>query len=322
MKAEFIYGSSVVTLPADVKKFIKNASKTDLRVLIALAAGEGTSAEALARACDATESEIVESLAFWRGTGVVRTEDVARGQTAEPSRSPAAEPTVKASRMTSEEIARICGEHEDLKNTVDKCQRLFGKVFTYSESGVIVYLYDHLRLDCEYIVLLCSYCKNHGHDSVRYLEKTALSLFDRGIDNVEKLENHFISEAKKNDLEYKIRKLYGFGERALTAKESEYINTWANDWQLPFELIEAGYERMMSSISDPKLHYENKILKSWHDAGVKTVADIEKTDPPKSSAKSAQNKKAKPDPSFDIDEFFKLAVERGKTGSGREGGKQ
>lgn len=322
MKAEFIYGSSVVTLPADVKKFIKNASKTDLRVIVALAAGEGTSAEALARACDATEGEVIESLAFWRGTGIVRTEDVARGQTAEPSRSPAAEPTVKASRMTSEEIARICEEHTDLKNTVDKCQCLLGKVFTYSESGVIVYLYDHLRLDCEYIVLLCSYCKNHGHDSVRYLEKTALSLFDRGIDTVEKLEDYFVSEAKRSDLEYKIRKLYGFGDRALTAKESGYIDTWANDWQLSFELIEAGYERMMSSISEPKLHYENKILKSWHDAGVMTVADIEKADPQRSAEKSARKKKTEPDPSFDIDEFFKLAVERGKTGSGREGDKK
>ena len=37
MKVEFLYGTAVITLPADVKKHISRASQNDLRVLVACA---------------------------------------------------------------------------------------------------------------------------------------------------------------------------------------------------------------------------------------------------------------------------------------------
>ena len=316
MKAEFLYGTSVITLPADVKNFISRASQNDLRVLFALAAGAGASVGTLAKACDISAGEVTEALAFWRGAGIIKTADdiAAPDAPTTSAAAPAAINSPEPYQLTGEEIKRICGEHPDLKSTLDKCQQLFGKMFTYSESSVIVYLYDHLRLDCEYILLLCQYCMNHGHTSLRYFQKTALFLYDSGITNVEKLDEYISSESKRGELEYKVRKLYGMGERALTAKEKEYLNVWANEWNIPFELIEAGYERMMANISEPKIHYENKILKEWHEAGITKVDEINEKDPPKSKNKAGSDT-ARQSPGFDIDEFFKLAVERGKNGA-------
>lgn len=316
MKVEFLYGTAVITLPADVKKHISRASQNDLRVLVALAAGAAASADALARACDISVGEVTASLAFWRGAGIIKTTDYVAppAASAEPTAAPAAANEPAPYQMTGEEIERICSEHQDLKSTLDKCQQLYGKVFTYSEASVVVYLYDHLRLDCEYILLLCQYCVNHGQKSLRYFEKTALALYDKGIDSVEKLDDYISNESKRAELEYKVRKLFGFGERALTSKEKEHLNTWANEWNISFELVEAGYERMMANISEPKIHYENKILKAWHDAGINTVDEINEKDLPKSEKKSS-SKQTTSSPGFDIDEFFKLAVERGKNGA-------
>ena len=315
MKAEFLYGTSVVTLPADVRNFISRASQNDLRVLFALAAGAGASVNMLAKACDISVGEVTEALAFWRGAGIIKTTDDIATPAAPTSSAPApaAVNSPEPYQMTGEEIKRICDEHPDLKSTLVKCQQMFGKMFTYSESSVVVYLYDHLRLDCEYILLLCQYCVNHGHLSVRYFQKTALALYDKGINNVEKLDEFISNEARRSETEYKVRKLYGMGERALTSKEKEYLNVWANEWNVSFELIEAGYERMMANISEPKIHYENKILKEWHEAGITKIEDIDKKDPPKSRTRpSAETERQSP--GFDIDEFFRLAVERGKNG--------
>ena len=146
---------------------------------------------------------------------------------------------------------------------------------------------------------------------MRYFEKTALNLFDRGIDSTAKLEKYFIDESRRGELEFVVRRLYGMGDRALTATEKEYLRVWTSDWDVGAELVEAGYEEMMKNINFPKMSYENKILKNWHDAGVKTVADAKG----KGLIGAAKQGKKTAEPSFDLGEFFELAVQRGKAES-------
>ena len=308
MKIEFNFGTSVLALPADVKRYISNAGKSELAVLLAVSGGGEADVSAVASLCNLTEAEVTEALAFWRGAGIINTD----ATSSEKKESVAAKaPSPKSYSMTGMEIERVCGENPTLRTTIEKCQTIFGKVVGTSESGVFVYLYDHLRLDCEYILLLASYCKRTGHDSVRYFEKTALSLFDRGIDTVGKLEKYFMDENRRGELEGIVRRLYGMGARALTSTEKEYLRVWSSEWDTSEELIEAAYEEMMKNLPAPKMSYENKILKNWHDAGVKTVAEAKE----KGLIGAAKPGKSDNGPSFGLGEFFELAVQRGKAES-------
>lgn len=308
MKIEFNFGTSVLALPADVKRYISGAGKSELAVLLAVSGGGEADVSAVASLCNLTEAEVTEALAFWRGAGIINTD----ATSSEKKESVAAKaPSPKSYSMTGMEIERVCGENPTLRTTIEKCQTIFGKVFGTSESGVFVYLYDHLRLDCEYILLLASYCKRTGHDSVRYFEKTALSLFDRGIDTVGKLEKYFMDENRRGELEGIVRRLYGMGARAFTSTEKEYLRVWSSEWDTSEELIEAAYEEMMKNLPAPKMSYENKILKNWHDAGVKTVAEAKE----KGLIGAAKPGKSDNVPSFDLGEFFELAVQRGKAES-------
>ena len=308
MKIEFNFGTSVLALPADVKRYISNAGKSELAVLLAVSGGGEADVSAVASLCNLTEAEVTEALAFWRGAGIINTD----ATSSEKKESVAAKaPSPKSYSMTGMEIERVCGENPTLRTTIEKCQTICGKVFGTSESGVFVYLYDHLRLDCEYILLLASYCKRTGHDSVRYFEKTALSLFDRGIDTIGKLEKYFMDENRRGELEGIVRRLYGMGARALTSTEKEYLRVWSSEWDTSEELIEAAYEEMMKNLPAPKMSYENKILKNWHDAGVKTVAEAKE----KGLIGAAKPGKSDNGPSFDLGEFFELAVQRGKAES-------
>ena len=308
MKIEFNFGTSVLALPADVKRYISNAGKSELAVLLAVSGGGEADVSAVASLCNLTEAEVTEALAFWRGAGIINTD----ATSSEKKESVAAKaPSPKSYSMTGMEIERVCGENPTLRTTIEKCQTIFGKVFGTSESGVFVYLYDHLRLDCEYILLLASYCKRTGHDSVRYFEKTALSLFDRGIDTVGQLEKYFMDENRRGELEGIVRRLYGMGARVLTSTEKEYLRVWSSEWDTSEELIEAAYEEMMKNLPAPKMSYENKILKNWHDAGVKTGAEAKE----KGLIGAAKPGKSDNGPSFDLGEFFELAVQRGKAES-------
>ena len=64
----------------------------------------------------------------------------------------------------------------------------------------------------------------------------------------------------------------------------------------------------MKNLPAPKMSYENKILKNWHDAGIKTVAEAKE----KGLIGAAKPGKSDNVPSFDLGEFFELAVQRGK----------
>lgn len=315
MKYEFILGNNALILPGNVKKHLKNATGEDTRVLVALAAYGPSDEFDLSEKLGMSPSAVKESLSFWRGTGIIKSQTETEEKTEEPKKEKAPEP--ESYSYTGEEIEKICRDNQELRDIINQAQEILGKSFSTSECNVIVYLYDHLRLDSEYIWMLCTYCKNRGHITLRYLEKTAIGLCDRGIDNTERLEAFLKEEGKRNDVEFYIRKLFGMGERALTPAEMKYIKTWCSDYSLSKEMLEKAYNQMMGRIDKPSMKYMDTILSSWHRDSIDTPDKAEESQ--KNFKAQKKSKKEKENSSFDIDEFFALATSRGKSSEKKEG---
>ncbi|MBE6666134.1 MAG: hypothetical protein E7603_07960 [Ruminococcaceae bacterium] len=312
MEFEFRFGNSVLNLPGACVPFLSSASAEQLRVLIALASENGKTPEGLCAAADVSAEHLAEAILFWENAGVL-------SFSSELPRS--AKPAYEAvPSYTGEDMARINASGE-VGELIDVCSAILGKTFTPTESETFFYLFDGLRLDFEYIVRLCKYCHDIGKPAVRYLKTTAISLYDGGITTVGALEAYINKEERKSDMEYRIRLLYGFGERALTPREKELISEWVIDWNLPYEVIELGYYQMMSSskVTTPRISYEHKILRDWVKEGCRTKEDVEKYIPEskKKHEKKKQEEAAK-DVGFDLDEFFAAATLRGEESS--EGG--
>lgn len=312
MKVRWNYENAILNLPARAAEHVRDATETDLRALLVLAAaGTDDGMEDLAERAGVTETEWESALSFWRGAGVIAADKETRPSRAKKTEKRPSDrddaPTVSALAYSGEDVERLCQEKAGLADTIAMAQAILEKgSFTPAEASIFAYLADHLRLDCEYILLLVSHCKEIGKKSLSYIEKTAISLYDDGIDTVEALEAHFKREDEKRSLEYAIRKLFGIGERALTAKEKEIVTAWVKEG-VSLELITEGYETMMRSknVTRPSFAYENKILESWKAQGITTAeAAREKS--------AGAGKTGSGAPSFDLDEFFNLALERGK----------
>lgn len=325
MKYDLLFGKSAFCIPGGSLDVLGKASQNDLRVLVALGSGRFTDEAQIAKFLDVSSSAVIRSLEFWRGAGVVDApeEDEVYSQekpvevkteTAEPvaAKKTAApkEHFTERDAYTSEEIDRICAENGNIPLLIDACQMILEKTFTKTEISSIVYLADHLRLDDEYIMMLCTYCKGREKASVRYVEKVAISLYDDGVVSVPELDKYIKREKKKHEIESKIKKLFGLGERTLTQKESAFIEKWTKEWNLPFSLIEKAYEAMMSvgTVEKPSFAYENTILEKWYEAGCKTPEDVDGLN---AKNKKAPQKQSAKETSFDLDEFFELAVKRG-----------
>ena len=216
---------------------------------------------------------------------------------------------------TGDDMLRI-SENGDVRELIDVCAAILEKTFTPTETESLFYLYDGLRLDFEYIVRLCKYCHDIGKPSLRYLKKTAISLYDGGTVTVGALEAFIEKEERKSDMEYRIRLLYGIGERTLTPTEKQCISRWVVDWDFSYEVIELGYYQMMASIAAPKMSYENKILQSWYSEGLRTKEDVENYLPKgKEQHKKKKEQEAAQNVGFDLDEFFAAATLRGEESS-------
>ena len=319
MKYDLLFGKSAFCLPGSAVDYLAKASQTDLRVLMALGSGRFADENALASHIGADVSAVRGSLEFWRGTGVL---EYSATEQVQAQKKPVKAPEVTRDDYTSDEINKKCDENPTLRETIDMCQSILGKTFTKTEISCIVYLSDHLRFDDEYIMMLCQHCKSKDKTSLRYVEKLGVELYGRGITSVKELDIYIKNETKKQETEYKIRKLFGIGERALAPKEREFLVRWLEEWKFSYEIIEKAYNIMVVAIERPTFAYENGILDKWREAGCKTIEDVEgliasqqKKAPQKPSRKAAEARET----SFDLDEFFDLAVQRG---AGRADGKK
>lgn len=232
------------------------------------------------------------------------------------------------------ELAEIISETNGLHQTLDECARIAGKMLSLSEREQLTALYTSYGMDGAYLLMVLTYCKTTlQKNSVAYAVRTALGFYDEGIRTEEELEAHIAAKERSHKMEYRIRNLFGIGERAFTKAEKQYIFDWTVTWNMSFEMISCAYEMTIEAIGKPRLNYVNKMLQRWHEAGLNTLeavradaAEFRAKHPPKeyaaqggASLPHAENGKSgtaqtksgsAPSASYDIDEFLELAMKR------------
>lgn len=333
MKYEFNFGNGVISLPEAVLSRLEAAGELDLKLLLLLASSpemrEDPDSAKLATAVGYSASEVDISIAFWRGAGILKggksqkKKAVATATTEnkkEPVQMALPAPEVISGikdmpTYTGTEIEQLINEKSGLKSLLDECQRILEKVFSIHESNKIIGLSDYLGLEDGYILLLCSYCKSIGKGSVAYVAKTATELYQNNIDNLAALEAYIEHRERTVSFEGKMRTLMGIGSRALSTRERKFFEQWSQ-FGFSDEILQLAYDQTVDSSGKAAVGLMNTILSSWHEKGVKTIADAQaQIDQHKSEIKRQYAKKngAEPafsDSSFNTDEFFDIALQK------------
>lgn len=334
----------------------------------------------IAAAVGCSAAQVESALAFWRGAGILslregqeetsasaseavtarasETKAMPSATEALPSNRPAALPKTaekteasaekvsKPSRRddlphyTSEEMAHLLEERTDVKDNIDECQRIWGKVFNIKEVNVLLGLSDYLGLDWEYIMTLVAYCakmrdKQGYGKSLHYVETTAFSFYNEGIFTVPALTEKLRSLEALADIDGQLRSLFGMGNRAQTPKEKKLFSTWVHDFGYGMDIIRMAYEVTVDAKGSPNLSYMNSVLANWNSRDLRTVeaveanqaafrAEQERLSSAKAGAKTAAHAAGRsagkaPDSrntpsgeggSFDTEDFFAAAVRR------------
>ncbi len=224
-------------------------------------------------------------LGFWVSQGaVIRDENGELSFAAEDEEAP--KPRRSRSRggakmrpsYKSGEIDAAAERNQVLSGMFYQAESILGHTLSGNETELLYSFYDWLGLPCEVIVMLLSYAAKMGKTGKHYLETVAIDWADKGIDTFDKAEEYISRLEAIHSREYKIRSILGIYDRALSQTEKKYIKLWTEETDMPPELVELAYDRTVENTGKLSWAYMNKILKSWHDSGIKDAAGVERED--------------------------------------------
>lgn len=176
---------------------------------------------------------------------------------------------------------------------------------------LVAFLYKDLQFSDDLIYHLFEYCINRGKRRTNYIEKVAISWAQA---NVKTPEDADTASAEYNADYSAVCKAFGLN-RMPGAVEQQYINRWAKEFGFDRDIIVEACNRTLLKIQRPDFKYANKILKSWHESGVKKYADIAAQDAmhqtkqsttPKNSAPNNNKFNAFPQRNYSKEDFSSL----------------
>ena len=194
-----------------IDKYMPGANGDYVKVYLYLLKNRvsGIDVETIAEQLHLTEGDVRRAIRYWEEQGIVSVGESAEKEAGRSSRKQQAQAkTVAGSAAQSVPKSVPAGEESDAelrshyrraegKEALDRLSRdtefgelLFivqkyrSKILTEQEEQILAYLYDGLKLPCDVLDYLVSYCVEAGHDSMRYIEKTGLDWARRGIRDV------------------------------------------------------------------------------------------------------------------------------------------
>ena len=325
------YGTGVVTLPTSALDSLDRATKVDVKVLFFLcsepnllvAEDRETCVSRISDRAGYPIGQIEASLAFWRGAGVLNSDEetslapaiTGTVETSVPATAVSTEtpPNVTVTRARTrplDEIPNYTGDDlekffqtcEDAEYYLQECQRLWGSLFSPRENNIIIALIWEWGLSWEYVTTLLGSAAKHFMErenqgkSLNYVYRTAINYHKDGITTLEALQQKFVEQEKMVGFEQRIRTMFGMGARNLTPKEKKYFSTWLYEYHYDIEIVELAYNITVDTKGSPNIGYINGILKNWYEDGLTTLdAIIAKREQDNSTVKTIKEGKITPD---------------------------
>lgn len=284
-----------------------------------------------------TAEDIDEALSYWSSVGVIYRSGNApqaknqpaahepvrvlapKPETAVPAAAiPPAAPEKEVIRprksLLPTEIAERIAESQEIALLFKSAEGSLKRVLTFDDQRTILWIYDHLGMSADIIMMLIAYCCSVGRTNMGYIEKAALDWNEKNIATHEQAENEILLMQKSFAFEGKVQSRLKM-QNKLTASQKKYIDEWAR-MDMSVDLVELAYDKTVDATGKPAFQYMNKILVKWHDNNITDMQSAiefdERTKPsrgqaPRQAAQGRSTAAEKSAPSFDLSAIMEHA---------------
>lgn len=320
---------------------IRLASALQLKVMLYMLrhAEQDIDCETIATALGFDKTDIEDAMIFWCERGLVIKDDsqakpilhieavsdvnispAASADLAVPKKKEVKVSDIPISRPSYEQIAVRLEECKEFSDLFAEAQQALGKTIGYDGQSVLIMMHDSYGLPFEVILMAVEYSVSQKKTGFSSIAKLGKVWSENGIDTLEGAMEYIEQHNIVNETWNKLRSLTDISNRAPTEKQRKMLNCWIKEYGYDADIIYYAYEESVDRTGKMSLPYMDKIIKNWHDKGVKTAMDIQrekakwleerenkKSQKPKKQAKETPGL-LKDEPSYDIDAFTKKAI--------------
>ncbi len=289
------------------------ASRDELRVLVALIANESLSADEISVICGISRARASSALSFWHELGV------SDGNA--PTITEEFEERLRRGEIQEESSKKVAKDIRDLElqNVISECARLMNKAaLSSAEIKKISALRSQYALSDEYILTLAAHLSDKNKLTPARLVDEALKLVGKEIDTAEALETHIKICESESGIIGELKNTLGIHGRNLSIKEKEYLTKWGKVYGYFTEIVGYAYNICVDNTGDRRFSYIDKVLTVWYEAGCRTISECRakseelRFEFSKKSGKPRSKKEVEKPRygNFDVKDAFKRALER------------
>jgi DnaD/phage-associated family protein len=249
----------------------KDASKDELKVLVAILALDGapTSAEDLANDLGISVARVKATVTLFEESGVL----IAREKSDFLAEVEYEFELRKNEKSTSNLQVAASIRDNNLRDLYKELEILLEKTLESRESARIYSLYEK-GLSLEYILDLTAFLKDTRKQvTVEAIVREANKLLGKNIDNHEALSVYISEKSKEIKGEYQVRGLFGIYDRNLSSYEREYFKKWLHEYGYSLPIINEAYNITVAVKSKIVYSYIDAILTAWYNSGCKTLEE-------------------------------------------------
>lgn len=199
---------------------------------------------------------------------------------------PAAPAADRRPEYTRADMARAL-EGREFAGLTGAVEESLGKKLTTPDLAILLGLYDQLGLPADVIFLLVNFCaertaQRYGEGrkpTLRQIEKEGYTWARLGLMTQESAAAYIKKYQRSRQALPRMMRLLRLGDRPPAPSEEKYLLAWES-MDFEDEAIELAYDKTVVKCKELKWPYMNKILCSWHEKGLHTLAQIESGDRP------------------------------------------
>ncbi|MBQ3133279.1 MAG: DnaD domain protein [Clostridia bacterium] len=261
-----------VTLPSAVGNYLKLASPLQWQVLLWMATqgrGQGDAAAcAAALGRRVSEADCAEALAFWVQEGILQETDKqteTSPQTAAKSVKPVLPTPVCPPRP---DVVKVAAKRADYGFLLQEVSARLGKALSPREMEQLADLLTNRGLPAEVVLMAMQYSISKNKRSIGYIVRVAEHWADDGLFTVEQANERLCAEKQQEEAGERLVALLPDEPWKLTLADKKKLAIWFYDWSLSDSLILLAFDR--SREKKMRVSYMNRLLESWHAAGLLT----------------------------------------------------
>ena len=165
-------------------------------------------------------------------------------------------------------------DDEDVSFLLSTLEQYYQHPLSAAEMDAALFIHGELGFSRDLTLLVFEHCILKKKASAKYVRTVAQAWHEEGVTTEEDAQTYILTHS---EVYRAVCEEMGI-DSSLGTSQIKYIRSWVNDWHMPMDVVRLACSRTILSGKGANFNYANGILKSWHEAGVSSVADVEKLD--------------------------------------------